>query len=239
MMISEWKKAITLARFELSLGAAHFLLVFVFSIIIAFFIGTTLEEYLGNIGAVFDVLFIILFSVSSSLFKPTVTQYQKVGGELWASHIFIMQKQLPVQENVLIKSRFFIHITYSFSMLILTLIFTYPMISNIMTISEYVVFAIIWLAFSIYIGLIMPASDAGDYVNVKTILKSIIQIALFLIPLIFVFHQLFHVGIVAWTIILAKHFPFISIVGSIFLTIIGIKFWERYMKRTIRKIDYY
>src|SRR5690625_3461584 len=126
-MMNDWKKATSLARFELSISAVHFLLVFIVSIIMASFIGTTLEGYLENVGTIFDIFFIILFSVSPSLFKPTATQYQKVSGDLWASHIFIMQKQLPIQENVLIKSRFIIHFTYSFSIFLLILLFTYPM----------------------------------------------------------------------------------------------------------------
>lgn len=238
-MFKDWKKAASLARFELGIATAHFLLVFFVAIFIALFLGITLEDYLKNTGTVFDLVFIGLFSIVPSLFKPSATQYQQVNGQLWASHVFIMHKQLPIRENILTKSRFIIHFAYSLPLLILVLTFTYPMITNVMTIGEYIIFSFIWLSFSIYSGLIMAVSDAGDYVNTKTMIIAILKLALMFGPLLLIFHFGFNTGIIAWTIMLAKGFPFLTIIMSIFFVIIGIHFWEYVMKRTIQKMDYF
>lgn len=237
-MFTDWKRAATLARFELSVGAAYFILIFIASGLIAIFLGTTFHNYVKEVTTVFDFVFIGLFSILPSFFKPSDTQYQKVNGDLWASHIFIMQKQLPINERILIKSRFIIHFAYTLPMLTLILTFTYPFISDVMSIGVYVVFALIWLSFSVYCGLIMGVSDAGDYVNFKTIIISILKIAVFLTLLVFIFHRILQIGIVEFTILLSKQQPFLAIIVSLLLAIFSIKYWERFMKKTIRKMDY-
>src|SRR5690625_3278771 len=124
--MKNWRKALTLARLEISLGAAHFLLLFVVSIFISVILGMTFKSYLSNQNIGFDFFFLILFSIFPALFKPEAAQYKKVSGELWASHIFIMHKQLSIPEDVIVKSRFIIHFVYSLPMLILILCLVYP-----------------------------------------------------------------------------------------------------------------
>src|SRR5699024_5493683 len=102
-----------LARFELSFGALHFLLIFLVSIVIGTFLGLNYLSYTEDVTIIFDIIFICLFSIMPSMFKPNDSQYQKVNGELWAAHIFVMQKHLPINERILIKSRFIIHFIYT------------------------------------------------------------------------------------------------------------------------------
>lgn len=238
-MFHNWQKASQLAKFEINAGAAHFLLVFFASIFLALFLGGSFQGYSSSFSVGFDVFFLSLFSVIPAWLKPKETQYKKVNGELWASHIFIMHKQLAIPEDILVKSRFIIHFVYTLPMLTFILCLIYPAFINIMSPYEYIAFSIIWLSFSIYLGLIMGASDAGDYVNIKSISQSVITIVLFFIISIGLSHYIFDQGIVHGSIILAKSFPFMSIIISIFLSIIGIKFWQLFMEKTIRQMDYF
>lgn len=237
--MNNWKRALALSRLELSAGAPYFLLQFFIAIFLAFFLGIAFNEDLSNKSVVFDILFLTLFSVFPSWLKSKDSQYQKVNGELWASPVFIMHKQLPINEDVVVKSRFIIHFAYSLPMLILIFCLTYPMIYHAIAPLEYIAFAIIWLSFSIYVGLIMGASDAGDYVNVKTMSQSILIVVLFFALLIGLFHYILNIGIIYGTVIMAKQFPLISVIISIFLSFIGIHYWKYFMKRTIRKMDYF
>src|SRR5690625_155663 len=240
--MDNWRKAVKLARFELSIGAAHFLLVFFISIFISIIIGMTLNGYLTNQSIGFDFFFIILFSIFPAWFKPEAAQYKRVSGELWASHIFIMYKQLPIPEDIIVKNRFIIHFMYSLPMLILILCLSFlitSIVQPILTPLEYVSFSIIWLSFSIYIGLIMGASDAGDRVNAKTMTLAFFHIGAFFTTLLGLFHFVFAIGIVYWTIILAENQTLIAALISILLSIIGIRYWQFFMKKTIKKMDYF
>lgn len=237
--MNNWRKALSVARLELSTGAASFLLQFFIAIFFALFLGIAFNDDLTNASIVFDMFFLTLFSIFPSWLKSKDSQYQKVNGELWASHIFIMHKQLPIDEDVIVKSRFIIHFVYSLPMLALILCVTYPFISSAITPFEYIAFSIIWLSFSVYIGLIMGASDAGDYVNVKTMLQSILIIALFYALIIGIFHFILEISIVYGAVLMAKQFPLLSIIVSIVLSLVGIKYWQGFMKKTIRKMDYF
>src|SRR5690625_5266619 len=215
---------------------------FVVSIFISIFIGMTFNDYLSNQSIGFDVFFLILFSIFSAWFKPEATQYKNVSGELCASHIFIMYKQLPIPEDIIVKSRFINHFMYSLPMLSLILCLNYLITYTeqpILTPLEYVSFSIIWLSFSIYIGLIMGASDAGDRVNVKTMLLAFLQTGAFFIIILGLFHYVFDIGVVYWTVTLAKKYTLIAALISILLSIIGIRFWQSFMKNTIKKMDYF
>lgn len=237
--MNNWKKALSLSRFELSTGAAYFLLQFFIAIFIAVFLGTAFIRDLSNKSIAFDIFFLTLFSIFPAWLKSKNSQYQRVTGELWASPVFIMQKQLAIDEDIIIKNRFIIHFAYSLPMLILILGLTYPMISSAITPLQYIAFSIIWLSFSIYIGLIMGASDAGDYVNVKTISQSILIIVIFFALLIGVFHYILNISIIYGTVMLAKQFPLLSVIISIIFCFIGIRYWTYFMNKTIRKMDYF
>jgi len=85
----------------------------------------------------------------------------------------------------------------------------------------------------------MAVSDAGDLINVKTDLSAILSMTVFLVGLFVVFHIGFGNGVVAWTIMSSKNLPILARLISILLAVISIHFWKLYMRKIIKRIDYF
>lgn len=240
--MSTWKKAFSLAKFELKVLNLYVFLATIVFLIILLLVSTSFPYYLENNYMGFDFIFIVFFSVAPYWLKGKPFQYEKVKGELWAPPAYIMFLQLPIPKEVLIKSRLLSYYLITIPVLVLSLILIYavtPDIHSDMTIYAYIAFSIIWIAFSIYIGAIMPASDVGDYVNFKTTMLAIIQMVAFFAIIGLFFHFVLGYGVVYGTIIFAKSKPTLSILISLIASFLGLKFWLRYMSKKTEKLDYY
>lgn len=237
----EWKQGFRLAIFELTNHKRNFLWALLFYILFSYFFINILNIYLENGNVVFDVLFLMLFTFAPVWLEPKETRVQKISGDLWASPMLVMYRQLPISKGVLIKSRFIIYFFYSFPYQLLFLIalyiFSADLQANLSPLS-YIAFLAIWLSFGIYGGYIMPMSDVGDVADSKKMWFYGIAVYGGVIVLLFIYHFTFQYGIVHWAIILAQKWPLLSIIFSILLAILGFKHWEYYMKKTMNKMDY-
>lgn len=241
--MQDWKQAFWLATFELSESKRSFIFPFIFFLFLLSYFRSSLPSYLENGFIGYDLFFVLVFSVAAFWAKPKEFQSYKISSNLQASGLLVMQSQLPIKRDVLVKSRFIIHFFYSFPYQVFLLILLYaltPELSELLTFGSYIAFSIIWLSFSIYTGYVFSMSEAGD----KTAMTTGAVIAyciVFLIILFFIFtfiHVLFDNGIVYWTIIFAQKWPLLSSAISILLAFFGFKHWQYYMKKTMKKVDY-
>lgn len=239
--MKNWKQAYFLTKFEMSRSKRAFLFLFVFTGLITLGILSSTEGYLEKNYVGLDLIFIIMFTVGPVWAKPKHFQIQQMNTNLIASPAVIMLNQLPINKDIIVKSRFIIHFIYTLPVQVILLSCLYlfiPMIQNIMSVGTYLIFSIIWISFSLYAGSIFPASDAGDKASsLKVIIYGILMVV-GAIMFFTLFQLVSNRGIVAWTIYLAQQWPILSASISIILSIIGLKYWQHYMKKTMDKLDY-
>ncbi|GAB3048642.1 hypothetical protein [Virgibacillus ainsalahensis] len=239
MNLQEWKQAYWLAKFELKAFTIHAALTYLVFIVLALFFFLSLS--LKNDSVAMDLLFLFVFILGPYYIRGKEFQYQKISGELWASPTLVMLLQLPVTKNVLTTSRMIVYFFYSIPYQLIILLALYvanPDFQTIMSPVSYVTFCIIWLSFGIYVGYIMPSSDAGDIVNGKIMtIYSIILIG-GLIVFFRTFNYFSDYSVVQWTIMFAQNQTLLSTVLSILLSGLGFKFWQYQMKKKMEKLDY-
>ena len=246
--MKSWKQAFWLAKFELTASPLHLLALYILGPLFILFLTLTIfslsfDNYLDTNYVGFDMIFIFLLTLVPAWLRPKGSQIQQVNSdhELWAAPTLVMHLQLAIPKEILIKSRFVIYFFYSFPLQCIFLFSIYIMTPNLQSMispSDYLVFCIIWLSFAIYIGFIMPAGDVGDRINLKTVTLSFIGIVFGTIAFLTSFILMTRHGLVYSTIIVAQKWPILSIIGSLGLAILGILYWQYYMKKSINKTDY-
>lgn len=241
--MQDWKQGFGLAKFELRESKGSLILSLLFFLLMFSSFRSSLPSYIENGFVGYDFFFILIFSVATFWAKPKAFQSNKINSELQASPILVMQSQLPIKREVLVKSRFIIHFFYSFpyQALLLILLYTFtPGLSELLSLGSYIAFSIIWLSFGIYTGYVFPMSEAGDKTATTTgamIAYLIVFLMIMFFVLIYV-HFLFGNGIVYWSIVFAQKWPLLSSAISILLAFLGFKHWQHYMKKATEKLDY-
>src|SRR5690625_4670586 len=162
--MEQWKRAFRLATFELTASPLHLLTLYILSPILLLFIGLfmvspILDAYFEKNYVGIDFLFILLFTLVPAWSRPNKFQLQQIDSDhdLWASPTLVMQLQLPIPKETLIKSRLVIYFFYSFPFQCLFLFLTYvltPAINMTMSPGSYLAFSVIWLSFGVYVGYI-------------------------------------------------------------------------------------
>lgn len=236
-----WKQAYFLVVSEIRVSKKSFLFLLFFTTLITLGMVSSTEGYIEESYVGYDLFFILMFTVAPVWAKPKYFQIQQMNDELVAAPAVIMLSQLPINRDVIVKSRFIIHFIYTIPVQIILLgclYFFVPVIQEMMSAGIYFVFAIIWLSFSLYAGSIFPASEAGDKASsLKVVVYGIVMVIGAII--FFTLFQLLSAhGIVYWTIYFAIEWPILSASISLILTIIGLSYWNSYMKKTIAKRDY-
>lgn len=240
--MQDWMQAYRLAKFELRASKVSFLVLLLFVIIMGLFFGSSTGSYLEQGYVEFDLFFVVVFTISPMWIKPKDFQSRKVNSDIFASPPVIMLKQLPVKHDVIIKSRFLTYFIYTIPFQVLMLLLLYllsPELRDLLSLGSYSAFSIIWLSFGIYGGCIVPASEAGDRTTIMAMVVYGLVPIISLIALFTVVYLLFHFGVFYWTIILAQKWPILSSLTSILLAIIGVRYWQHYMKKTMIKLDYH
>src|SRR5690554_817020 len=238
----EWKQAFSIAKLELKASLLSFLFALAFVLFITAIIASTLDSYLDNGYAGFDLLFILIFTFAPVWTKRKEFQIQMIRN-LLVSPIVVMQNQLSITKEVLVKSRFIVHFFYSFpyQLIAVIILYAYSPLQQMLSIGGFIAFAVIWIAFGVYAGYVIPYSEAGEKSKIHSdtlmVIYGFIILIGFLVLLSFA-HLLFGNGIVYWTIALAKKWPILASIFSILLAVAGYQHWKFYMKKRMSKIDY-
>ncbi|WP_269410654.1 hypothetical protein [Lentibacillus daqui] len=242
--MKDWKQAWYLAKFELKASKWMFLLLLLFTFFMLFFFVTVLDTGVEKRTAGFDFFFILMFSSTMMIWwKPKDFQINKVGGDVFASPSLVMLNHLAIKKDVIIKSRFFVHFVYSFPYQLILLLCLYPLtpaLQSVLTLNDYIVFSIIWLSFSFYVGYLFASSEIGGKSKLSATLAGILILGIVIVTLfLFSLIQLITgYTIFYWTIIIAQNWPLASSLISIILAILGINYWLHYARKGMDKIDY-
>src|SRR5690625_2465963 len=228
--------------FELKQSKLNFLLLLIFLPLIILGFIASFESYLDLNFVGIDFYFILSFTFATVWTKPKYFQVQQLNDELVASPTVVMLQQLPISNELIIKKCFFIFFfIFSFHphfFLFIALYLFTPTIHGIMDLSLYIVFAIIWLSFGVYMGGIIPTSDAGDRASPRKVVVYAVLMLVGIIAFFTIFHIVSDYGIVHWTLIIAKEWPILSSVFSVIFAYFGFIYWQSYMKKMMEKLDY-
>ncbi|MEN2767156.1 hypothetical protein [Ornithinibacillus xuwenensis] len=236
-----FKQAIWLAKFELKLSWVSFIFLFLYySLFTLLFVqgfNVTEEQFVG-----LDIFFLLLFLFSPTWFRPKAFQYQQISGSLWAAPGAMMGLYLPLKKQVIVLKSLIVYMLLSIPFQLYTFITLYvfsPGLQKAMTLDAYIAFAIIWIAFGIYVGFMAPAIDIGTRITSTrlTFLLSILVLAIIILLILF-FPYFFKHGVVGWTIILATKWPLLSIIVSIVVAVIGFNYWRSKMAKVMKQMDY-
>lgn len=185
-----------------------------------------------------DIGFLLVFGCVAFLVRPKDLQLQKVEGDIWGSPFFMMLNMLPIEKDVLIKSRFVQMLFPSLPFQLLFFFLFSPWLVDSMAVLEYVAFSIIWFAFGVSSSFIFALSDVGDrYTPVMLFVYSVAFYAGVMFFLVWLSKKT-DAGMVGWTTIAAKNFPIWSILISVVVTVACYYFSKYYMNKKMIQIDY-
>lgn len=237
-----WKQALWLAKFELRKSAVNIFSCWIVLSIFAFIYLTSFKNYLESNYVGFDIFFLFIFIFAPFWLRPKHFQYKKISGHVYASSTLVMQTQLPIPKIALAKSRLLIYIAYFLPYTLTAFTFYYLLDSSFRAQIDpqtYIIFVLIWICYGLYFGISLPASDAGDYMNTKTVFYYFLLTFAIIMALFLLFYLVFEYGIVAWTLMLAREWPIPTIFISVLLTTTSWKYWISHMEKSIKKLDYY
>ncbi|MEN2767157.1 hypothetical protein [Ornithinibacillus xuwenensis] len=231
-------EAVRLAAYEIRRSYVTMIMTYLVAAIFLANLIIHFSSYMENGTTLYDFLFITLFAIQPLVPKAKGFEIEVLQEGFMAAPIVMMQKQLPIHHETIIKSRLFVHFFYSFPIHLILLIALYLATSlhDILSIGSFVALCTIWLSYSICCGLIIPRISIGIKGFIATnygITIIVIMLApVLLMGLTFV-HVFFDNGIVYWSFVLAEQWPVLSIVLSIFIGAIGYFFWIRKMRKAI------
>ena len=239
--MEDWKRAITLAKFELRnskralIPLGSMLITFGFLMIYA---APQLVE-----SNFYDLFFLIFIGAAASWAKPKEFQIDKMRNSSWGMPYFVMLHQLPIRKEILIKNRFVIYYVYSIPAHMLFLFSMYAFseeIRTILTFPEYAAFMIIWLSFGVYWGALFPLTDVGEVTKMSPFKIWLYTLLVMAIILGGVSLLKFYTGygVVYSSMMLAKKWPILSSALSTIVAIVCTKLALRQANKSIMKIDY-
>ncbi|MCK2019894.1 hypothetical protein [Peribacillus frigoritolerans] len=185
-----------------------------------------------------DIAFLLLFGLVPYMVRSKELQYQKLDGEIWGSPFFMMLNTLPIDKEVLMKSRLVQALFPGLPFQLLFLILFSPMLLESMDILEYIAFMLIWLVFGVASAFTYAASDVGDRITPMMLLVWSIIIYGGVTLILVWFYVKTDTGIVGLSMEAAKAFPIWSMAVSGVIAVSGYYYCKHYMVKKMKKIDY-
>ncbi|WP_077298217.1 hypothetical protein [Virgibacillus pantothenticus] len=234
--MQKWKQAWQIAKFELSVSVKRFVFGSIPVVFFASLLIISFHDYLNSSFILYDVFFIIFFTGGLYYRYPDHLQSRQQWNFVpWLK----MQLPLPIQQEILIKSRFIIHFCFSFPVQIAFLIIFYVAspIANLLSIPAYISFAIIWLSVNFYLGTSVPISEVYQTNRMVTVAIIIVMLFIFLF-ILSGSHLITDHGVVELSIIVAKKWPLTASGISLIIGLAAVKAHQVYMKKFLNQLDY-
>lgn len=263
--MNEWKEAFWLTKFELQkTNAKWMMLIIILSMPLVLLISHILtSSYFNDQFIGLDFLFLFLFLFLTKNLIPRVNDAKPVQGHGTLSNYLTALNSLPINKAIIVKNRLLTSLFISVPiqiMLLTSLYLTSSALREAMGIGSFVVFSIIWLSLSVYIGSANVTIQAGYRITDALFYLVVFFAVIFIITIMELIptmqfesdltfpptndQSLFSIefgdpkGIIYWTMYLAKNHPIISTLSSILLSIIGFKYWHTRMLKRMKRFDY-
>lgn len=262
--MKEWKDAFWLTKFELRKTNTILMFIIILSLPILLLITHFLTESYFKyqfIGLEFMLLFVLIFF--TKMIVPRMNDVKQNGSYGNSSSYLVALNSLPIKKDVIAKNRLLTSLFISIpvqAVFLSTLYLTSSALREAMSIDTYVVFSIIWICLSIYIGSAFVTHQAGHRLTDLLFHLAIAFAVIFTVTVIELIPTMqfesnltfpprmdlafFSIefgdpkGIIYWTMLLAKNHPIISTSTSVLLSIIGLQYWNTRMLKRIERFDY-
>jgi len=245
--MNNWQKAFIYVKYELQQSLKAFVgkalyLFFILGLLVMDLNSVHLYDKMAATGF-YDLIFFISFTflpIWMNAREFSSGQKSKNGTE--AAPGVILQLHLPVQRDVISKSRILSYIIRSYPFLMILLLMVY--ITNAPVREEmppltYLVFCIIWLGFALYGGgIVLTADFASSGMTVPRVIIGFIAAVGGMALVYSAFTFLTDMGIVYATVAAARNYPVFSVLGSIILVAVGLHYIHHYNIKLMKKNDY-
>lgn len=240
--MTSWKQALQLVRFEMNYSKKYYFLQLLFIIFALYLIIPMMTEHNEGSFLLTDILFFVIIASFSQLMIPKPFKAQSISNYIWASHFIISLNQLAISKKTVIIYRYlsFMFITLTFSSLFLLLLYFFsPFLQEQMSVTTYIVFAIFWLCFSLYVGGLQPMLDTGYNFILSIIITLLLITPVIIITTLYLFYFLYPNGFLQWTIMISSKWPLLTIIGSIALAFVSCRLYMKQMEKRMNKMDYF
>lgn len=236
--MTEWKDAFWLTKNEVKRSYISYLIIFGILILSIFFTSYLIDDYFAAPTIGLDIVFLLVFTTVLYALQIHLTA-NKIAFNRYVSPYIMRLNHLPIKKEVIVKHRFLMFIFLSVPFQVLFLLGVYlssVTVQDKMSLNTFIVFAFIWLCFSIYIG----AGPITYSVGTRIINWMLFGLVLYIgfIAYIILFFKVYTFGLINWTIGVATNYPILSIVISGGLAIIGWYFWQWVMLKKMKRFDY-
>jgi len=235
--MDNWKHSFHLALVEFRTQLIYTL----FGWFILFIIGglflSSFYNYLLNTYVTFDLMFIAYVIFFPYWASSRHAAPKRVNEHLWASPFFLLLTQLPINREIIVRSRLIAYLLRTLPPVFGTFIVLYTFdlrLHQFFTFSTFLIFLIAWVSLNILLGMAIVAMEFGGKVNIFNI-----TFGLGLISALFIWHHYAPIGIVAWTVQIVNMYPLLTFATALFTIFIGWHIWQFIISRNMRKTDYF
>ncbi|SET50898.1 hypothetical protein SAMN05216389_11335 [Oceanobacillus limi] len=240
-MLHTWKQAFSLAFFEIKALKYKTYLAFLSYLLISLVICVFLMKwFISNNELRHEALFLLIYLLGLSWIKPKELQNKIINDNVMASPIFVMNLHLPINQDILIKSRFIIYFMYTipFQLFLLVGICLFSPLQKLLTIEMLTPFLLFWISFGILVDGVLVKIDIR--INPSKYRHFLIGLFTYFIVTILlrVLHESTGYSLIDGSIFLAQEWPLITTCVTIFITALTTMLSNRKMLRLVRDTDY-
>src|SRR5699024_4953937 len=188
-----------------------------------------------------DILILVIVAGFPYVIQSDQIKAKNVGLRERISPAIIFFSSMPIARKSIATYRMISYVlnVIVFNSLFFTLFYLFsPYIRSIASVKTFIVFAIMLIGISIYLGGFQVVMEAGYHHLTTMFLTFLIWMPLILISVALLFHATYTKGMVQWMLDLSEAYPFIVVSLSILLSIIGFYFYRYLFVRKLQKIDY-
>ncbi|APH04980.1 hypothetical protein [Bacillus weihaiensis] len=198
------------------------------------------KETITDRYIIIDLLFMIITPSLAAIFmsKPYIS-FSTIKEDPYSKRMAIY-RSLPISINTLALSRTIVMI---FTLVLLSIAFysilTFSLSDTIFTyysISEYLIFICIWIGYALALGGLNTFIEYGT--NGKFLHLFPYLLLAFLLLVFFLYYTFVEKGIVEQTILLSKNIGWPIAILSLFIGMVGCKFWHTLLTKRLSKKDF-
>ncbi len=236
-----WKHAWELTKFEYRTTPPSYLQILFMLGFGLFLLVTTLtnEEEQATLGT--EWMFFLVVIVFPYLLRSEHIRGKNIGNREWASPQLVLAQMLPISHKTMATYRMISYMTIIIVMNSLFFPLLYllsPYMRTIAPIGTYIIFTMMWVCLAAALGGFQVHAEAGFYVVTYVFFLIFVVIPLGIIFAIVLFYKSYTMGLIQWMLDMATDYPFLTVIGSIILAVIGWVFHIRVLTKKMAKTDY-
>lgn len=237
--MNNWKEALNLTMFEIkNTNPLRYLLWVSILILLVILMVPSVPGLLDKNNVLPEVFFVFGLIVFPHITKPKVFKSQSLGGGWYASYHIISLNQLPIRNEVIVRSRFLSYVFTILSFIGLFLIGLYlfsPVLRSELSVGNFITFIIMLLSIYLLIGGVQVISEIGANLIINIVVS--LGVAVFLVSSLSFFSRDY--GLIVWLMMITESYPLLTLILSVLIAFLGVKILLKQAERWMVRIDYF